>query len=168
MPLTGFVSKVKVNCIILLFSVSWIMLAVNQYDCYNYHHYSLLDKQVNNVVINHRLNFRFNYSINVRENWSGNQEWTIQRHWQHWVHKKQDEDKQNTKTQHRKLQKMSNMDPHLNTREGLAVSASYKIPVLYFIIYIRNFSSDMTYSNIFKMSNGIVKLKGKRNLFSPW
>ena len=28
--------------------------------------------------------------INVRENRSGNQEWTIQRHWQHWVHKTQD------------------------------------------------------------------------------
>ena len=27
--------------------------------------------------------------INVRENRSGNQEWTIQRHWQHWVHKTQ-------------------------------------------------------------------------------
>ena len=26
----------------------------------------------------------------------GNQEWTIQRHWQHWAHKTQDEDKQNT------------------------------------------------------------------------
>jgi hypothetical protein len=26
----------------------------------------------------------------VRENQRGNQEWTIQRHWQHWVHKKQD------------------------------------------------------------------------------
>ena len=24
---------------------------------------------------------------NVRENRRGNQEWTIQRHWQHWVHK---------------------------------------------------------------------------------
>ena len=33
--------------------------------------------------------------INVRENRRGNQEWTIQRHWQHWVHKSQDEDKQN-------------------------------------------------------------------------
>ena len=32
--------------------------------------------------------------INVRENGRGNQEWTIQRHWQHWVHKTQDEDKQ--------------------------------------------------------------------------
>ena len=31
----------------------------------------------------------------VRENQRDNQEWTIQRHWQHWVHKKQDEDKQN-------------------------------------------------------------------------
>jgi hypothetical protein len=28
--------------------------------------------------------------INVRENQSGNQEWTIQRHWQHWMHKIQD------------------------------------------------------------------------------
>jgi hypothetical protein len=26
----------------------------------------------------------------VRENQRGNQEWTIQRHWQHWVHKTQD------------------------------------------------------------------------------
>jgi len=44
--------------------------------------------------------------INVRENRRGNQEWTIQRHWQHWVHKKQDVDKQC-----RKLKKMSNSDP---------------------------------------------------------
>ena len=37
--------------------------------------------------------------INVRENRRGNQKWTIQRHWQHWAHKIQDEDKQNeTKT----------------------------------------------------------------------
>jgi hypothetical protein len=34
----------------------------------------------------------------VRENRCGNQEWTIQRNWQHWVHKTQDEDKQNKKT----------------------------------------------------------------------
>ena len=32
-----------------------------------------------------------------------NQEWTIQRWWQHCVHKTQDEDKQSKKTQHRKL-----------------------------------------------------------------
>jgi hypothetical protein len=31
--------------------------------------------------------------INVRENRRGNQEWTIQRHWQHWVYKTQDKDK---------------------------------------------------------------------------
>jgi hypothetical protein len=39
--------------------------------------------------------------INVRETRRGNQQWTIQRNWQHWVHKTQDEDKQikNT-TQH--------------------------------------------------------------------
>jgi hypothetical protein len=33
--------------------------------------------------------------INVRENRRGKQEWTIQRNWQHWVHKTQDEVKQN-------------------------------------------------------------------------
>jgi hypothetical protein len=27
----------------------------------------------------------------------GNEEWTIQRHWQHWEHKTQDKDKQNKK-----------------------------------------------------------------------
>ena len=43
--------------------------------------------------------------INVRENGRGNQEWTIQRHWQHWVHKTQDEDKQNKKTPDRKLKR---------------------------------------------------------------
>ena len=33
----------------------------------------------------------------------GNQEWTIQRHLRYWTHKTEDEDKQNTKTQHTKL-----------------------------------------------------------------
>ena len=31
--------------------------------------------------------------INVRENRRGNQEWTTQRKWKHWVHKTQDADK---------------------------------------------------------------------------
>ena len=31
------------------------------------------------------------------KNRRGNQEWTIQRNWQHWVHRAQDEDKQNKK-----------------------------------------------------------------------
>ena len=34
--------------------------------------------------------------MNVRENEMGKQEWTIQRHWQHWVHKTQDEDNPET------------------------------------------------------------------------
>ena len=38
----------------------------------------------------------------IRDNRSGNQEGTIQRKWQHWVHMRQDEDKQN-KTQHGKI-----------------------------------------------------------------
>ena len=33
--------------------------------------------------------------INFGENRRGNEEWTIQNHWQHWVHKTQDEDKHN-------------------------------------------------------------------------
>ena len=36
------------------------------------------------------------HSINVREYRWGNQKWTIQRNWQHWVHKTQ-EDKQSKK-----------------------------------------------------------------------
>ena len=37
---------------------------------------------------------------NVRENRRSKQEWTIQKHWQHLVHKTQDEDKQRKKAQH--------------------------------------------------------------------
>ena len=50
--------------------------------------------------------------INVRENRRGNQEWTIQRHWQHWVCKAQDEDKEKQKVQHRKLKKNEQLGPH--------------------------------------------------------
>jgi hypothetical protein len=35
---------------------------------------------------------------NVRENRRGNQYWTIQKNWQHWVHKNQDQDKHNTES----------------------------------------------------------------------
>ena len=34
--------------------------------------------------------------MDVRETRLDNEEWTIQRNWQHWAHMKQDEDKQNT------------------------------------------------------------------------
>jgi hypothetical protein len=40
------------------------------------------------------------WTINVRENRMSNHEWTIQRNWQHWVHKTQDENKRNKKTQY--------------------------------------------------------------------
>ena len=43
--------------------------------------------------------FSLFHELNIRENRRGNQEWTIQRHWQYWVHKTRDEDKRNTKTQ---------------------------------------------------------------------
>ena len=45
---------------------------------------------------NHLLQLR----LNVGENRRGNQEWTIQRQWQHWEHKTQDVNKETTKTQH--------------------------------------------------------------------
>ena len=45
--------------------------------------------------------------MNVRETRRNNHKWTIQGHWQHWAHKTQDEDKQNT-TQ------ISNTDPTKN------------------------------------------------------
>jgi len=48
------------------------------------------------------ITFIIPIAINGRENRRGNQEGTIQRHWQHWKHKTQDEDKTNT-IQHRKL-----------------------------------------------------------------
>ena len=34
------------------------------------------------------------HELSVRENRRGNKEWTIQRHWQHWIHKTLHEDKQ--------------------------------------------------------------------------
>ena len=57
---------------------------------------------------------------NVRENRKGNQKLTIQRHWQHLAHKTQDEDKQNTKTQHNTKtlkKKISNTSPPKNKCE---------------------------------------------------
>ena len=45
----------------------------------------------------YNIDIKSPHSINVRENQRGNKEWTIQRNWQHWVHKTQDEDKQNKK-----------------------------------------------------------------------
>jgi hypothetical protein len=37
-----------------------------------------------------------NYYIKVGEQRRGNQKWTIQRNWQHWVHNTHDEDNQRT------------------------------------------------------------------------
>jgi len=53
------------------------------------------------------------FYINVRENRRGNQEWTIQRNWQHCVNKTQNEDKQNKNTI-QKTKKMSNTNHTTN------------------------------------------------------
>jgi len=42
-------------------------------------------------------NLNNSLTISVRENRRGNQELTIQRNWQHWVHKIKDENKPNKK-----------------------------------------------------------------------
>ena len=57
----------------------------------NTHGYSTLGQQYTCII------------INVRKTQRNNQEWTIQRNWQNRARKTQEEDKQNTKTQQRKL-----------------------------------------------------------------
>jgi hypothetical protein len=53
--------------------------------------------------------------LNVRENRRGVQEWKIQRHWQNWVHKTQDEDHQNKKQYNTtQLRKDEQHRPHQN------------------------------------------------------
>jgi hypothetical protein len=62
------------------------------------------------VLLVEETTFCSSLNIKVRENRRGNKEWTIQRNWQHWAHKTQYENEQNT-TQ--KTKKMSNTDPML-------------------------------------------------------
>jgi hypothetical protein len=53
------------------------------------------------------------YNKQTLENTEGAiQKWTIQRNWQHWVHKAQDEDKQNKK--HTTIGKQTQMTPPTN------------------------------------------------------
>ena len=52
----------------------------------------------------------------------GNQEWAIQRHWQHWIPITQDEDKQNTQKtkQHKKLKRSATRTHH---KPGVNIAA---------------------------------------------
>jgi hypothetical protein len=43
-------------------------------------------------INHHVIEIKFDRFLNVREIRSGNQEWTLQRYWQHWAHKTQDEE----------------------------------------------------------------------------
>ena len=52
--------------------------------------------------------------LNVREHRKRIQEWAIQRHWQHWAHKSQDEDKQNIKQTNKNTTKYKRL-PHRPT-----------------------------------------------------
>jgi hypothetical protein len=58
--------------------------------------------------------------INVRETRRGNQDWRIQRHWQHWAHKTQDEDKQTN-------QKQNNTDNYKADQHGHDLKRAIKV-----------------------------------------
>ena len=59
-----------------------------------------------------------------RENRRGNQEWTIQRNFQHWVHKTQDEDKQDKDTT-QKTKTMSKTDQNQRLIQAPANGKQY-------------------------------------------
>jgi hypothetical protein len=61
----------------------------------------------------------------MRENRRGNPEWKIQKHWPHWVHNTQNQDKHTkTKNKTQTTKKMSNTDPIKNSGGCEAVAAS--------------------------------------------
>ena len=53
--------------------------------------------------------------LSYRENGMGNQELTIQGHWQHWPHKKQNEDNKNTSTITSSITTTHNNNNNINT-----------------------------------------------------
>ena len=58
------------------------------------------------VSVSRHESERTHIGINVRDSRMANQEWIIQRHWQHCVHTTHDGDKKNTKQKkHRKLKR---------------------------------------------------------------
>jgi hypothetical protein len=67
----------------------------------------------NTVVITIWLS---SYQISISR--KGDQEWTIQRHWQRRVHKKQDEGKQTQNNTTQKTKQMSNTDITKTTGDG--------------------------------------------------
>ena len=69
--------------------------------------------RMNNLETLATLDTQDTGQINVKENRKVNQEYTIQRHWQHWVHKTQDEDKYNKNTT-QEANATSNTDPIKN------------------------------------------------------
>ena len=77
-------------------------------------------RESNEMRIHHITIFLF-YSpvictllINVSQNRRDNQEWTIQRHWQHWAHKTRDEDKQiNSKKKNHNTESLKDEQLHL-------------------------------------------------------
>jgi hypothetical protein len=60
------------------------------------------------------------FIIKVRETRIGSQEWTLQRIWQHWAHKPQDEAKQNTR--HRMKPNKTQDEAKQNTRHRMKPS----------------------------------------------
>jgi hypothetical protein len=76
------------------------------------------------------------YKINVKETRRDNQEWTIQRHWNHCV---PDTERGHTYKKNRTIENKKDeqltIKPEMNpgAREGWAIPVSYKTPVVLFI-----------------------------------
>ena len=78
----------------------------------------------------------FENKHNVREQWWRNQEWTIRRHRQHWVHKTQDEDEQK---RHNTDGNQGLTNP-LARRSGLAISTFGLAEIISCSLYARRAS----------------------------
>jgi pantothenate kinase len=69
------------------------------------------------------------FYIDVSETQTGNQEWTIKRHWQYWAHKTQDEDKQSKKYLKTKPQNIYNKNK--NKQKGKQLLLLIRDPPCY-------------------------------------
>jgi len=54
-------------------------------------------RKLNTVTYQNSLVEHYNLNKRSRKTEAGNKEWTIKRHWQHWIHKIQNGDKQRKK-----------------------------------------------------------------------
>jgi hypothetical protein len=114
-------STILVNlCIALILSYTLFLIGVNRTE-------NKVKKKVLSLFLNIWLWNRFitdNFEINLWDNRSGTQEWTIRRHRQHWIYKTQAENKQNIK--HNKGKRFLILIGHRHVNHILAVIEELK------------------------------------------